>query len=146
MRARGRACGQAGRRGEIIIAVIASLAMLVLVGCGSSSFPNEPRAAAPIEVTASVGPRSVKVSPTQFGAGLVNFTVANLSSNPASFELRGPTSASSGPIQPGAVTTVTKDLKTGTYKASAGQESGLATSAFKVGPPRRSSQNKLLLP
>ena len=103
MRARGLACRPTGRRGEIV-AGIAAVAALAVAGCGSSDFANEPRAAAPIEVTASVGPRAVKVSPAQFGAGLVNFTVANLSSNPASFQLSGQTSAASGPIQPGAVT------------------------------------------
>jgi len=122
------------------------VATLAVAGCGSSDFANEPRAAAPIEVTASVGPRAVKVSPAQFGAGLVNFTVANLSSNPASFQLSGRSSAASGPIQPGAVTTISEKLKTGDYKASAGGESGLHPATFKVGPPRRSSQNKLLLP
>ena len=115
-------------------------------GCGSSSFPNKPRAAAPIEVTASVGPKSVRVSPDAFGAGLVTFTVANLSSNPVSFQLGGPTSASTGQIEPGAVTTITEQLKSGTYKANAGAGSGLQPTSFKVGPPRRSSQNKLLLP
>jgi hypothetical protein len=144
MRARGLARRPVGHRG-VIIAGIVSVATLALGGCGSSSFPNEPRAAAPIEVTASLGPRAVKVSPAQFGAGLVNFTVANLSSNPASFQLSGPTSADSGQIEPSAVTTITKNLKTGSYQATAGA-SGLRPTTFKVGPERRSSQNKLLLP
>lgn len=146
MRARGRACGQAGRRGEIIIAVIASLAMLVLVGCGSSSFPNEPRAAAPVEITASIGPRAVKISPTRVGAGIVNFTVANLSSNPASFRLRGPNAPRpTSQIEPGGVTTVAANLKTGDYDVSA-PGSGMRSTFLNVGPPRPSSQNKLLLP
>jgi hypothetical protein len=127
---------------------VTGIAAVVLggTGCGSKSFENKPRAAVPIEVTASVGPRAVKVSPAAFGAGLVSFTVANLSSNPASFQLRGRTSASTGQIEPGAVTTITEELKTGTYRASAGGASGLHPTTFKVGPPRRSSQNKLLLP
>ena len=43
-------------------------------------------------------------------------------------------------------TTISEKLKSGNYKASAGGESGLHPATFKVGPPRRSSQNKLLLP
>jgi hypothetical protein len=145
MRARGLARRPVGRRGAISAGIV-SVATLALGGCGSSSFPNEPRAAAPIEVTASLGPRAVKVSPVQFGAGIVNFTVANLSSNPASFQLSGPTSADSGQIEPSAVTTITKNLKTGSYQATAGGGTGLRPTTFKVGPERRSSQNKLLLP
>jgi hypothetical protein len=132
--------------GRLAIATGVAAVALGAAGCGASSFPNKPRAAAPIEVTASIGPKAVRVSPSRFGAGLVNFTVANLSSNPASFQLGGPTSADSGQIEPGAVTTVTEPVKTGTYKASAGGGSGLRASVFKVGPPRPSSQNKLLLP
>ena len=144
MRIRGLSRRSIGRWGAI--ATVAGAVSLAAGGCGSSSFENKPRAAAAIEVTASIGPRSVKVSPNEFGAGLVSFTVANLSSNPATFRLHGPTSASSGQIEPGAVTTITEQLKRGNYSASAGGDSGLHPGSFKVGPPRRSSQNKLLLP
>ncbi|HYY06399.1 MAG TPA: hypothetical protein VE997_07460 [Candidatus Limnocylindria bacterium] len=122
------------------------MAALAVAGCGSSAFPNEPREAAPIEATASLGPRAVKVSPREFGAGLVNFTIANQTSNPATFRLSGPTSARSAEIPPQAPTTLTANLKTGTYRASAGGDRGLPSTTFKVGPERRSSQNKLLLP
>jgi hypothetical protein len=144
MRIRGLSRRSIGRWRAIPTAVAA--VSLGVAGCGSSSFENKPRAAAAIEVTASIGPRSVKVSPNEFGAGLVSFTVANLSSNPATFRLHGPTPASSGQIEPGAVTTVTEDLHPGNYAASGGGESGLRPASFKVGPRRRSSQNKLLLP
>jgi hypothetical protein len=144
MRARGLARRRTRRWGAIATAVAA--VALVAVGCGSKSFENKPRAAVPVEVTASVGPRAVRVSPGTVGAGLVNFTVANLSSNPASFQLRGRTSASTGQIEPGAVTTISEKLKTGTYQASAGGGSGIQPTTIKVGPPRHSSQNKLLLP
>lgn len=119
---------------------------VALAGCGSSDFPNEPRAAAPIEVTASIGPRAVKVAPTHVGAGIANFTVANLSSNPASFRLSGPsTPTPTTQIEPGGVTTVSADLKTGDYQVSA-PGSGLRSTFLSVGAQRPSSQNKLLLP
>lgn len=134
--------GFGGRRPALLAAIVVAVAA---AGCGASSFPNEPRAAAPIEVTASIGPRAVKVSPRRVGAGLANFTVANLSSNPASFRIQGPTSRSSEQIAPGAVTSLTEDLKTGDYELSA-PGSGFHGAGFKVGGPRPSSQNKLLLP
>ncbi len=119
---------------------------LALAGCGSSDFPNEPRASAPIEVTASIGPRAVKIAPDRVGAGIANFTVANLSSNPASFRLSGPSRPTpTSQIEPGGVTTVSVDLKTGDYQVSA-PGSGLRSTLLSVGARRPSSQNKLLLP
>jgi hypothetical protein len=144
MRIRGLSRRSIGRWGALATAVVA--VSVAAAGCGSSSFKNEPRAAAPISVTGSIGPRAVKVSPKKFGAGLVSFTVANLSSNPATFRLRGPTSAASTQIEPGAVTTLTENVKKGSYRASAGGESGLPPTSFTVGPKRQSSQNQLLLP
>jgi hypothetical protein len=119
---------------------------VLLAGCGSSDFPNEPRAAAPIEITASIGPRAVKIAPTHVGAGIANFTVANLSSNPSSFSLNGPRAPKpTSQIEPGGVTTVSVDLKTGNYQVNA-PGSGLRSTSLAVGAPRPSSQNKLLLP
>jgi hypothetical protein len=144
MSTRARACGWRSRRGAIVaLATVAGIG--VLAGCGSSSFPNKPRAAAPIELTASMGPKAVKVSPQKVGAGLARITIANLSSNPASFRLRGPTSATSDPIAPNSPTILQEELRQGTYTASA-IGTGLRPTTFKVGPPRPSSQNKLLLP
>lgn len=138
------ACGWRSRRGAgIALAVVAAIG--ALAGCGSSSFPNKPRAAAPIELTASLGPKAVKVSPAKVGAGVARITIANLSSNAATFRLHGPTSASSTTIEPGMPTTIQEELKQGTYTASAGG-AGLRPTTFKVGPPRPSSQNKVLLP
>ena len=65
-------------------------AALALGACGSSDFANDPRPAAPIVVTATVASGKVQVSPDRFGAGLVTFTIANLSDSPARFTLSGP--------------------------------------------------------
>ena len=140
---RRSAFGSGGQRG-VLLASVAAVG-LALGGCGSSDFPNDPRAPAAIEVTASIGPRAVKVSPNAVGGGLAAITVANLSSNPAGFQLRGPTSDSTDQIAPGAVLTVQDQLKPGSYQVSA-PGSGLRADTFKVGSERASSQNKLLLP
>jgi hypothetical protein len=122
----------------IVVAVAAS-------GCGSTDFANKPRAPARIELTASIGPRAVKVSPVKVGAGPANFTVANLSSNPATLRLSGPSSGATTEIEAGAVTSVSEELKSGPYQLSA-PGSGLRSTTLTVGPERPSSQNKLLLP
>src|SRR3954452_22811089 len=143
MRIRRLAPGFGRRRRALLPASV--VVALLAAGCGSSDFPNKPRAAAPIEVTASIGPRAVKVSPVKVGAGLANFTVANLSSNPATLRLNGATESASSQIEAGGVTTISEDLKTGPYEVSA-PGSGLRPTTLKVGQPRPSSQNKLLLP
>jgi hypothetical protein len=143
MRVRRSASGSSARRWLLLPGIAVGVA---LAGCGSSDFPNEPRAAAPIEITASIGPRAVKIAPDHVGAGIANFTVANLSSNPASFSLNGPKAPRpTGQIEPGGVTTVAADLKTGNYQVNA-PGSGMAPALLNVGAPRPSSQNKLLLP
>jgi hypothetical protein len=127
-------------------AIVAVLALPAIAGCGSSDFPNEPRAATPLETTASIGPKEVNVSPNRFGAGPTVITVANLSSDPATFQLKGPTNAASGEIQPNATTTLKTDLSQGTYQAIAGGATGIKPGVVHVGPPRKTSQNTLLEP
>jgi hypothetical protein len=131
------------------VAAFALALLLVgsLVGCGSKSFPNDPRAPAPIEVSAKVDSRKVTVSPDRFGAGLVNFTVANLSNSPIRFTITSPGKHVSSPeIPPGSPGYLKLNMKQGDYRASAGQGAGATPAPIKVGPERKSSQNKLLLP
>jgi hypothetical protein len=124
------------------------LALLALAGCGATDFANEPRAATPFETTASISTKAVTVSPDHFGAGTTVLTVANLTTDPAVFELSGPggSRTDSGTIQPGAVTTIKTNLDRGTYRAIAKGVTGIAPGSIKVGPERPSSQNKLLEP
>jgi hypothetical protein len=128
-------------------AALVVLPVLAAAGCGSSDFPNESRAAAPFETTASIGPKEVNVSPDRFGAGITVFTIANLASDPASFEVKGSGGdAATGEIQPGGVATLKTDLKQGSYQVVAGGASGIKPGTLHVGPERASSQNDLLLP
>ena len=129
--------------------IVVLLVSGLVAGCGAKDFPNEARAPAPIETTASIGRHAVTVSPDSFGAGIVNVTVANLSDSPASFILKeasGKTTASSGTLQPGSVTTIKTSLKQGNYQAVAGGAANIRAGKVNVGPERKSSQNDLLLP
>ena len=126
-------------------AAAAAVAALVIAGCGRDDFENEPRPPVPAEVSAKIGGDSVAVSPREFGAGLVNLTVANLGTEPAALVIRGPVDAESAEIPPAGTTTLKIDMKTGDYEASAG---GVAAfpARFTVGPERVSGQDELLLP
>jgi hypothetical protein len=139
----GRASGR-GRRATL--AVLGILAAATLAACGSKDFPNDPRAPEPIDVSAKVDSQKVQVSPEKFGAGLVTFTVANLSSSPVRLELSGPKKAASQPIQPGMPGSLEVQLAPGDYQVTAGPGAHAKPASITVGPERKSSQNKLLLP
>jgi hypothetical protein len=151
-----RGAGRAPRRArQTTFAALATLAALSLGACGSEDFTNEPpRAAAEIEVTARVDQREVVVSPDHFGAGLVDFTIANFSDSPVRFTLSGPKDAASQPIPPGApasgqeptVVNLKVELPEGSYEASAGQGASPEPDKVEVGPKRPSSRDKLLEP
>jgi hypothetical protein len=141
-----RGARRASRRGRLAaLAVPAALAGVLLAGCGAEDFPNNPRVAAPIEVSARVDSDRVQVSPNKFGAGLVNFTVANLSGSPVRFNVTGPTEASTVEIQPGAPDYLKMNLKEGTYEVTA-SKAKIRPATIRVGPDRPSSQNELLEP
>jgi hypothetical protein len=129
-----------------VLAVAVSVAAMVVAGCGAKSSPRNPRPPAQLEVSASVNSKKVQVSPDKFGAGVVNFTVANLSGSPVTFSVDGPNEkASTVQIQPGAPDYLKLNLKQGTYEASVGTRR-IKPARITVGPERPSSQNQLLLP
>jgi hypothetical protein len=121
------------------------LAAVVVAGCGRNDFNNDPRPPVPAEVSVKVARDGVVVSPKEFGAGLVNFTVANLTNRTGSLVIHGPVDTATGDIAPGDANTVKVDVKSGSYEASV---NGFAVRpfAFTVGPERPSGQNDLLLP
>ncbi len=136
-----RGVGRApGRTRHALLAALAVSAALTLGACGSSDFANDPRPAAPIVVTAKVAPGQVQVSPDRFGAGLVAFTITNLSDFPVRFTLSGPTDAATPPIQPGDPANMKLNLSQGSYQATAGQRVNAQPVTVKVGPKRKSSE------
>jgi hypothetical protein len=133
------------RRGRALAFAAALVAALVVAGCGRDDFKNDPRPPVPAEISVKIAKDGVAVSPKEFGAGLVNFTIANLTTDPGSLAIQGPVNASSTEIPPAGTGTIKVDMKTGSYEASV---SGIAVRpfSFTVGPERASGQNDLLLP
>jgi hypothetical protein len=127
------------------VAVACATVALVVAGCGRNDFNNDPRPPVPAEVSVKIAPSGVVVSPKEFGAGLVNLTVANLTNETGSLAIHGPVSAAGNEIGPGDADTLKVEVKTGSYEASA---DGIAVRPFNftVGPERPSGQNDLLLP
>jgi hypothetical protein len=127
------------------VAAIVLATALIAAGCGRDDFENEPRPPVPDEVSVKIATSGVGMSPKEFGAGLVNFTIANLTTDSGTLAIHGPIDAESNEIPPGAAETLKVDMKSGTYEASV---SGIAVKpfGFTVGPERPSGQNDLLLP
>ena len=141
-----RGVGRApGRTRHALFAALAVAAALTLGACGSSDFANDPRPPAPISVSARVASGQVQVSPDHFGAGLVTFTIANLSQSPVRFTLSGPKDAATPPIAPGDPASLRLNLPQGSYEATAGQRNA-GSATVEVGRERKSSQNQLLQP
>jgi hypothetical protein len=132
-------------RGRVLLFAAALITALAVVGCGRDDFKNDPRPPVPAEVSVKIAKDGVAVSPQEFGAGLVNFTIANLTTDPGTLAIHGPVDADSSEIPPAGTGTVKVDMKTGSYEASV---SGIAVRpfSFTVGPERSSGQNDLLLP
>lgn len=136
-------------RSRLIVTAAALGAAFAVGACGEDDFENEPRPASPIELTALINDRKIKVSPSSaaaVGAGIVNFTISNQSQDPAALVLEGPTDDASKTILPGDVGNLKTELEEGDYVVSAGAESDARDGSLAVGPPRPSSQNDLLQP
>ena len=128
-----------------MLVAAALLGVLAVAGCGGSDFKNDPGPPVAAEVSAKISSQGVAVSPREFGAGLVNFTVANLTNETGSLAIHGPVEAASPDIAPGDTATVKVDVKTGSYEAGV-DGFGARPFSFTVGPERGSGQNDLLLP
>lgn len=145
------ACGSVRRRARAGPgAVLLGTAALAVAGCGGEDdFANEPRPAVAIAASAEIDSNRVVVSPREFGAGLVNFTISNQSDDPVSLTLVGPSpedNYESGEILPNGVGNLEATLNEGAYEVSGGDRSGASPTEIAVGPPRESSSDQLLLP
>ena len=92
-----------------------------------------------------VDSEGVVVSPREFGAGLVTFTIANLGDTASSVEISGPVEAASRDVPPGGTGMFKAELTSGEYEASLA-DSDAEPFEFVVGPDRESSSGDLLLP
>ena len=136
----------ARRRGRALLAALVAVAALVVGGCGRDDFENDPRPAVPAEITVKISDQDVVVSPARFGAGLVNFTVANLADETAILSIDGPTEAQTEEIPARGNTVMKTDMEPGTYNVRVDGPEGVLPFLLEVGPDRPSGQDDLLLP
>ena len=136
----------ARRRGRAVLAALATVAVLAVAGCGRDDFENDPRPAVPAEITVKISDQDVVVSPAEFGAGLVNFTIANLTNDTAILTVEGPVVAETGEIPPNGNAILKAEMESGSYDVSVEGPDDVIPFLLEVGPDRPSGQDDLLLP
>lgn len=130
--------------------VLAGGLLLLASGCGSTrTFANNPRPAAPIIVAAAITSGGVTVSPTHFGAGLVQFVLTNLTNASQQLTVQSIGAVTfrqeTGPINPGGTAQLKANLGQGHYSVSV-SDSTVKSATLAVGKPRPNSSNQLLQP
>ena len=134
--------------------VTAAAAIALATACGDTEpRQNLDRPAAPVTITAAVHDDEIQVSPLVTGAGPIVLVVSNQTAKPQKVtfetdELGGPTggnTASTPVIEPQGTGKLSIDARTGRYAVHV-QDRTVRAAHVKIGPPRKSSQNQLLLP
>jgi hypothetical protein len=127
---------------------------LLVTACGSGGErKNRLRPPPPVTMTAAIHDDIVQVSPPAVGAGQIVLIVSNQSGRPQKVtfetdELGGPAGgrrASSPVIPASGVGRLTITARQGVYSVHVG-DSSVRAARVRVGPPRRSGQDDLLLP
>jgi hypothetical protein len=138
-------------------ATCCALALTGLVGlaaCGEEEdHANRDRPASTVSMTAAIIDGRINVSPKEIGAGPVRLIVTNQtdSAQELTFETdevggsSGGITQSTEPINPSGTATLEVDVREGDYAISAADDA-IRPAAVKVGAPRKSAQDELLLP
>jgi len=122
---------------------------LAVAACGSER-ENRLRPAPPVTLTAAIHKDTVQLSPRAIGAGAIVVLVSNQSGTPQTVtvetdDLEAGNRARSRQIAPRGTGRVTIDVRPGVYSVHVGDE-GIRAARLRVGPPRPSGQDRLLLP
>jgi hypothetical protein len=127
------------------------LCVVVLAGCGSDDFENNPRPASALEITGVIQKDKVTISPDQFGAGPILLTISNQTKEAHTVTLEGESLRERvGPINPLDTATIQANVDTGTYEVRAGSSQAVAQeiqpAELDVGESRGDSNDQLLQP
>ena len=133
------------------LALLISVAGLGAGACGDDDFKNEPRAAAPVELSGVIKPGRVIVSPRDVGAGAVRITISNQTDHARTVRLKGQSvDERVGPVYPQDTATLQKTLEPGRYELRAVSDDASAQdvmpAGLTIGRSRPESNDRLLLP
>jgi hypothetical protein len=136
------------------IVAAAATAALLATACGDTEpRRNADRPPAPVTLTAAVHDDRIQVSPAATGAGPIVLLVSNQTAKPQriTFETDelggrvGGNTVSTPVIAPQGTGRLSINARSGNYAVHV-QDRTIRAARVKVGPPRKSSQNDLLLP
>lgn len=135
------------RKLAILVCVIA----FGVTGCGDDDFKNDPRAAAPIELSGVIKPTRVIVAPDDVGGGPVRIIISNQTNEALEVTLQGGSVREQvGPVYPQDTATIQQMLEPGRYALRARSDDprsrGIAPAEIRIGPRRPESNDRLLLP
>jgi hypothetical protein len=139
-------------RGPVTGTALLALAAMTAAGCGGGGkFENEPRPAAPVQLTGVITDKGVTVSPNRVGAGPVVLLISNQTQQAHTITLDGgSTTDTVGPINPLDTARLQQTLEEGSYRVRAGSSKALTrdlkAGTVTVGPARKSSSDQVLLP
>jgi hypothetical protein len=144
-----RAIGKIRRRHRT--ALLVGAFAILLAGCGSDDFENEPRPPVAVELTGVIGEDKVTVSPNRVGAGPIIITISNQTDIAHTVTLEGESVRERvGPINPLDTATIQKTVDPGSYEVRAGSavavEKEIEPALLDVGEKREDSSDRLLLP
>ena len=134
--------------------ILVPAVVLAVAGCGGSDQPrtNRLRPAPPVTLTGAIHSDRIQISPTRVGAGQIVIIVSNQSDGPQKVTIETASTSSaaghraSSPVIPkGATGRVTLMAPTGTYSVHVA-DSAIRAARVRVGAPRKSGQDDLLLP
>jgi hypothetical protein len=140
-----------GFRGGAAAALATGVTVVLVTGCGTPDFKNEPRPPVPKELTGVITDKQVTISPNKVGAGPIQITVSNQTKDAHTLTLEGESVRERvGPINPLDTATIQKTLRTGSYEVRAGSSVAVAheikPATLVIGKPRKDSNNQLLTP
>ncbi len=141
-----------GRNRAAGLLTLAALAPALLAGCGGEDkFANQPRPAAPLQLTGVITEERVTVSPNAVGGGPVVITVSNQTQQSHTLTIEGEDLRETvGPINPLDTGRIQQTLPQGKYEVRAGSTQAvdrpIQSATLDVGPDRKSSSGEVLLP
>jgi hypothetical protein len=124
---------------------------VAVAACGEDDFENNPRPAVPVSLTGVIKDDKVTISPSREGAGPFEIIISNQTDSAHTITLQGESIRERiGPVNPSDTGTIQKTLSPGTYEVRAGSERAvpreIQPAELQIGEPRKSSNDRLLLP
>lgn len=138
--------------GPVMAFALLAMGGSIFSACGGEEdFKNDPRPAAPIQLTGVITEKGVTVSPDKVGAGPIVLLISNQTDEARTVTLDGAgTTDTVGPVNPQDVAKLQQTVETGAYVVKAGAAKAVAKelkpATLTVGPPRKSSSDQVLLP